>query len=288
MFNRRTTGSVVCPGCGALVGVRDSACYMCGRANPGLFGFGPLLRKLGADFGFVPMVIGASSLLYVLSLLLSGSSIFEVNGLFSILSPNTPALFLFGASGAIPVFRFGRWWTVLSASWLHGSLLHIVFNMYYVRMFGPAAADLFGPARTVIIYVVAGAAGFLLSSFAGAYMGWMPLPMLRGAGFTVGASAPIFGLLGAMVHYGHIGSSSVKQAALQYAIPFFLFGLIMPGVDNYAHLGGFAGGYLASAFLNPMTRERGDHTVIALMCLGATFVAIVASILSGMPLFLRS
>jgi len=288
MFNRRTTGSVVCPGCGALVGVRDSACYMCGRANPGLFGFGPLLRKLGADFGFVPMVIGASSLLYVLSLLLSGSSIFEVNGLFSILSPNTPALFLFGASGAIPVFRFGRWWTVLSASWLHGSLLHIVFNMYYVRMFGPAAADLFGPARTVIIYVVAGAAGFLLSSFAGAYMGWMPLPMLRGAGFTVGASAPIFGLLGAMVHYGHIGSSSVKQAALQYAIPFFLFGLIMPGVDNYAHLGGFAGGYLASAFLNPMTRERGDHTVIALMCLGATFVAIVASILSGLPLFLRS
>jgi rhomboid protease GluP len=261
---------------------------MCGRANPGLFGFGPLLRKLGSDFGFVPMVIGASSLLYVLSLLLSGSSIFEVNGLFSILSPNTPALFLFGASGAIPVFRFGRWWTVLSASWLHGSLLHIVFNMYYVRMFGPAAADLFGPARTVIIYVVAGAAGFLLSSFAGAYMSWMPLPMLRGAGFTVGASAPIFGLLGAMVHYGHIGSSSVKQAALQYAIPFFLFGLIMPGVDNYAHLGGFAGGYLASAFLNPMTRERGDHTVIALMCLGATFVAIVASILSGLPLFLRS
>ena len=288
MFNRRTTGSVVCPACGALVGVKDSACYMCGRANPGLFGFGPLLRKLGSDFGFVPMVIAASSLLYVLSLLLSGSSIFEVSGLFSILSPNVPALFLFGASGAIPVFRFGRWWTVLRASWLHGSLLHVVFNMYYVRMFGPAAADLFGPARTVIIYVIAGAAGFLLSSFAGAYLGWMPLPMLRGAGFTVGASAPIFGLLGAMVHYGHIGSSSVKQAALQYAIPFFLFGLIMPGVDNYAHLGGFAGGYLVSAFLNPMTRERGDHMIVALMCLGATFVAIVASILSGLPLFLRS
>ncbi len=288
MFNRRTTGSVVCPGCGALVGVKESACYMCGRSNPGLFGFGPLLRKLGADFGFVPMVIAASSVLYVASLLLSGSSIFEVNGIFSILSPNVPALFLLGASGAVPVFRFGRWWTVLSASWLHGSLLHIVFNMYYVRMFGPAAADLFGPARTVIIYVIAGAAGFLLSSFAGAYLGWMPLPMLRGAGFTVGASAPIFGLLGAMVHYGHIGSSSVKQAALQYAIPFFLFGLIMPGVDNYAHLGGFAGGYLVSAFLNPMTRERGDHMVVALLCLGATFIAIVASILSGLPLFLRS
>src|SRR5712691_5297132 len=108
MFNRRTTGSVVCPACGALVGVKDSACYMCGRANPGLFGFGPLLRQLGSDFGFVPMIIGASSLLYVVSLLLSGSSIFEGRSLFSILSPNTPALFVLGASGAVPVFRFGR------------------------------------------------------------------------------------------------------------------------------------------------------------------------------------
>ncbi|HUK37413.1 MAG TPA: rhomboid family intramembrane serine protease, partial [Vicinamibacterales bacterium] len=181
--------------------------------------------------------------------------------------------------------RFGRWWTVFSASWLHGSLLHIVFNMYYVRMFGPAAADLFGPARTVVIYVVAGATGFLLSSFAGAYL--PRIPFLAGAGFTVGASAPLFGLLGAMVHYGHVGSSSVKQAALQYAIPLFLFGLVMPGVDNWAHAGGFLGGFLVSAVFNPMTRERGDHMIIALVCLAATFAAIVVSILTGVALFLR-
>jgi len=276
MFNRRTTGSVVCPGCGALVGVKDASCYMCGRVNPG---------RLGADFGFVPVAIAASSLLYVLTLLLSGRSIFQVSGIFSILSPNVPALFVFGASGAVPVFRYGRWWTVLSASWLHGSLLHIAFNMYYVRMFGPIAADLFGPARTVIIYVVAGAVGFLMSSFAGAYL--PRIPFLAGAGFTVGASASIFGLLGAMVHYGRVGSSSVKQMALQYAIPFFLFGLVMPGVDNWAHAGGFAGGYLVSAFLNPMTRERGDHMIIALLCLAATFLSIAWSILSGLPLFLQ-
>ena len=285
LFNRRTTGSVVCPACGALVGVKDPACYMCGRVNPGLFGFGPLLRQLGADFGFVPVVIGASGLLYVCSLLLSGSSIFQISGLFSILSPNLPSLFLFGASGGIPVFRFGRWWTVLSASWLHGSLLHIVFNMYYVRMFGPAAAELFGPARTVIIYVISGAVGFLLSSFAFRYM--PGLPILSGAGFTVGASAPLFGLLGAMVHYGRVGSSSVKNAALQYAVPLFLFGLVMPGVDNWAHAGGFLGGYLVSAVLNPMSRERGDHMIVALLCLLATFVAIVVSVVSGLSLFLR-
>ena len=44
----------------------------------------------------------------------------------------------------------------------------------------------------------------------------------------------------------------------------------MPGIDNYAHLGGFAGGYFTSAFLNPMTRERGDHMIIAMVCLAAT------------------
>ena len=60
VFQRRTTGSVVCPSCGSLVGVRDDKCYQCGRSNPGLWGYGPALRKLGADFGFVPVVIGAS------------------------------------------------------------------------------------------------------------------------------------------------------------------------------------------------------------------------------------
>jgi rhomboid protease GluP len=258
---------------------------MCGRANPGLWGFGPALRQLGADFGFVPLVIGTSGVMYVLTLLTSGASIFRMTGLFSILSPSTQVLFLFGASGAIPVFTFGRWWTVLSASWLHGGLLHILFNMMWVRDLGPAATELFGPARTIIIYTVAGVTGFVLSSVAGVMLGDLPIPILRGAGFTVGASASIFGLLGALVHYGRTGTSHVKQQALRFAIPLFLFGLIMPGVDNYAHAGGFLGGYAASSLLKPMTRERGDHLIIAAVCVVATVVAIVVSVVDGMPLF---
>jgi rhomboid protease GluP len=244
-----------------------------------------MFRALGADLGFVPIVIGGCSLLYVLSLLATGTGIFQGGGLFSFLSPSVPALFLFGASGAVPVFRFGRWWTVLSASWLHGGLLHIVFNMLWVRQLGPACADLVGPARTVIIYTVAGVTGFTLSSLGGAYLGFLPLPMLRGAGFTVGASASIFGLLGALVHYGNRVSSSVKQQALGYALPLFLFGFIMPGVDNYAHAGGFLGGYAASAFLNPLTRERGDHLLVAVGCLVATLLAVLFSVLSGLSIF---
>src|SRR5438132_4815897 len=106
VLHRRTTGSVVCPSCGSLVGVRDDRCYTCGRANPGLWGFAPMLRQLGTDLGFVPLVAGASSILYVLTLLTSGPSI-RMDGLMSFLAPSTPALFLFGASGALPVLGFG-------------------------------------------------------------------------------------------------------------------------------------------------------------------------------------
>ena len=274
----------MCPSCGSLVGVNDDRCYTCGRANPGLWGFGPLLRRLGADLGFVPLVMGASSAIYLVMLIASGTGI-RMDGMMSIMAPSTSVLFLFGASGAVPVFGFGRWWTVLSAGWLHSGLLHILFNMLWVRQLGPATADVIGPARTVIVYTVAGVAGFLLSSIAGTVLGNTPIFFLRGAGFTVGASAPIFGLLGALVHYGRTGSSLMKQQAMGYAVMLFVFGLIMPGVDNYAHAGGFAGGYLTSAFFNPMTRERGDHLVVAVVCLVATFAAIVVSIFTGLALF---
>ena len=274
---------MVCPGCGSLVGVRDEKCYTCGRANPGLWGFGPALRRLGADLGFVPLVIGACSTLYVLTLLMSGPQLQLVGGgMMSFLAPSGRALLLFGMSGAAPVFAYGWWWTLLSASWLHGNFLHILFNMMWVRDLGPATADVVGPSRTVVIYTVSGACGFLLSSFAGYYLR-IPIPLLNGAPYTMGASASIFGLLGALWHYGRMsGSSYIRGQAGYYAAVLFLMGLVMPGVDNYAHAGGFLGGYATSAFFNPLTRERGDHLLIAMACLAATFLAIAFSVLHGL------
>jgi rhomboid protease GluP len=285
VFKRRTTGSVVCPACGSLVGVRDDKCYTCGRANPGFWGFGPALRRLGTDFGFVPIVITGSTLLYLLSLVLSGPNV--VQGGFSLFGPNNNVAYLLGASGALPVYIDKHWWTILSATWLHGGVFHILFNMMWVRDLGPVSCDTIGPARTAIIYVVAGACGFLLSSTAGYFLipSSLPIPLfLRGAALTLGASASIFGLLGALVHYGRMsGSSLIRGEALRYAIILFVFGLIMPGVDNYAHAGGFLGGYATSMIFNPLTRERGDHTVIALVCLAATVLAVIASVIVGLP-----
>ena len=57
MFKRQRTGSVVCASCGSLVGVNDEQCYSCGRRNPGLWGYAPLLRRLGNDLGFVSIIV---------------------------------------------------------------------------------------------------------------------------------------------------------------------------------------------------------------------------------------
>jgi rhomboid protease GluP len=260
------------------VGVNDAQCYTCGRRNPGLWGFSPLLRRFGNDLGFVTFVIGACVVLYMATLLLSPGA-FRGRGIMSLLSPDTNVLLRFGASGRLPVFIVGHWWTVLSASWLHGSVLHIVFNMYVLNQLAPNAAEAYGPARMVIIYTVAGICGFLLTSAAAYFLIRLPLPAaLRGANVTIGASASIFGLVGAMVYYGRRGSSAVTAIYVRWAIMMGIFGLIVPGIDNYAHAGGFAGGYLAAQWLDPFKPERIDHIVMALVCLLASALAVIASV----------
>jgi rhomboid protease GluP len=281
MFRRQTTGSVVCVSCGYLVGVNDDKCYHCGRRNPGLWGFAPALRRLGHDLGFVPFVIGACGVLYVLTWIISGANL--GGSLFDLLPVGQNTLVLFGASGYLPIFALGRWWTVLSAGWLHASLLHIVFNMMWIRQLAPAVGDLYGPGRMVIIYTVAGVTGFALTSVVGPVLGF--LPFLHGAPITIGASAPIFGLLGALVHYGRrSGSSAVGSQAVYYAIVLFVFGFVVPNVDNYAHAGGFLGGYLASRVLDPLKAERIDHMAVALGCLVLTMLSIVVSVVHGLSL----
>jgi rhomboid protease GluP len=282
LLRRQRTGSVVCPSCGKLVGVNDEKCLNCGRRNPGMWGFAQAFRRLGQDFGFAVVVIGGSIALYAAGLLIDPAG-FGRGGLFSALSPTTRSLFLLGASGAIPVFELGRWWTVLSAAWLHGGPLHLLFNVLWVRQLAPETAEAYGPARMVIIYTVSGVCGFLLSSLAGHYLLFLPR-FLGGASFTVGASAPIFGLLGAIVHYGRRrGSSVVGRQALGYAVILGLFGFVMRDIDNWAHLGGFVGGYLVARWLDPWLPERVDHVVAAFACLVAAVAAIAASVLTGLP-----
>ena len=282
MLRRQRTGSVICSSCGVLVGVNDDKCYNCGRRNPGLWGFAPLLRSLGADLGFIPFVMGTCIVVYVLTLIASGGMMNQVSPL-SFLGPSPAALLLFGESGAVPIFIYHRWWTVLSAAWLHAGLLHILFNMMALRQLGPPTAEFYGPGRTVIIYTTGAVAGFALSSCAALY--FPALPFLRGSFYTVGASASISGLIGALMYYGRsTGSGIVRTEATRIVIMLAVYGFIMPGIDNYAHAGGFLGGYLTAMLLNPMKPERGDHVLVAIVCLALSLASIVASVVTAIPL----
>src|SRR5687768_5861032 len=121
MFQRQREGSVICTSCGVHVGVNDPTGDNCGRRNPGLWGYGKALRGLRYDLRIINIVTAGTIIMFVLSLILSraGSSIR--------LTPSSVALQILGASGAGPVFGRGWWWTVLTAGWLHGGILHIFF-----------------------------------------------------------------------------------------------------------------------------------------------------------------
>jgi rhomboid protease GluP len=279
MFGRKRTGSVLCPSCGKLVGISDERCLNCGRRNPGMWGFTSALSRLGRDLGFVQAVYGGCVLIYLLMLAVDPQGI-RFDNLFSFLGPSQTSELRFGASGALPVYVMGRWWTVLSAGWLHAGLLHIAFNLSWVRMLAPEVGNLYGPGRMVMIYTAGSIVGFGLSST----VGYVSHGVL-GSIFTVGASAPILGLLGALVYYGRrTGSRAVSRQAWGWAATLIVFGFFMRGVDNFAHIGGFAGGYLASMLFDPLRPERGNHLAGALVCLILTALSILASLVVPMPI----
>ena len=289
MFERQRSGSVLCRSCGGLTGVSDETCFHCGAKNPGLFGFAAGLRNVGADLGFGPLILSICALAYGLSLALDPSGI-GFQGL-NVFSPSLEASLRMGASGIYPVWQDGRWWTVLSAGWLHGSLIHIFFNLYWVRILVPQVAELYGPGRTVIIYTLGSIAGFVMSSSAPVAILWVapflrgPLSVFPGYGmFTLGASAALMGLWGALLTYGQrTGSSSLRQWAWRNVVYFMLFGLMVRGVDNWAHLGGLLGGWLVARLLDPLKSERTNHVVIAILCLVASAASIAASLLIPVP-----
>jgi rhomboid protease GluP len=193
---------------------------------------------------------------------------------FGILAPGGGALDLLGMTGAYALAQ-GRWWTLLTAVYLHGGLLHLLFNLIWIHQLAPAVEETFGGARLVLLFTAGGVAGYALSGVAG-------------VGFSVGASGAVFGLLGAMVCYGRtrggwFGMAVFRQYG-QWALLLLVLGFLMPGVNNLAHLGGFAGGYVAALALGHGERaaERGIHAVLAGAALALTGVAFALALWTGL------
>src|SRR6266849_6879406 len=262
---RKTSGSILCLSCGRLTNADALVCLVCGRRNPGMWGFAGPLRAVFRSWNFTNTVTGVCVALYVATLVFDPYAALRPRGIFDVFSPSDRALWAFGAAGARP-WQAGHWWTIFTAIYLHGGLLHILFNVLWIRQLGPAVEEIYGPARLVVIFTVSGVAGFVVSNS-------------LGVPFTIGASGSIFGLLGAIVAYGRkrggvFGRMVLRQYG-QWALILFIMGFFMAGVNNWAHAGGFAGGFLSGLGLS-LAEHRNETALDKLLAAAAIVVTLVA------------
>lgn len=144
----------------------------------------------------------------------------------------------FGANNILLV-KNGEIYRLLTCAFLHVGLIHLVVNMYSLRVIGPSVESLIGKGKFVFIYLISAISASLMS-----------LVFADSNIVSVGASGAIFGLMGALLYFGYHYRLYLNDAIKTQIIPVILFNLIigfmMPGIDNGAHIGGLIGGYLAT------------------------------------------
>lgn len=131
----------------------------------------------------------------------------------------------------------GEWWRLMTSAFLHGSVLHILFNMYVLWVLGPTLESLFGHVRFAVLYLVAALAGGVASYTFGPFNS-----------VSVGASGAIFGLMAALIVTGHHLRRDVTQVIVLLVIN-AVIGFVVPGIDWRAHLGGAVSGAVVAAVL---------------------------------------
>lgn len=267
-MSRQISGSILCPSCGQLISVNAETCIHCGQKRPGLWGFGPMLRNLLGNYGFTEVFMAFCILLYGVSLLLDPKAIFQMRSFLSFLSPSHDSLERLGMTGVKAIVQ-GQWWTLITAIFLHGGLLHIYFNLSSIRQLAPAVEEFFGTTRLVLIFMISGIFGFVLSNLVGTlyliYFRYMIDPnswfhFLLDVRYTIGASGSLFGLLGALTYYGRNRGGSfgvaIYKQSWQGALANLFLGLFIPIINNWAHIGGFISGYMVAMLLGYIEKRR--------------------------------
>jgi rhomboid protease GluP len=218
MDNRR-----MCPHCRAFITASDRVCPYCGET----IGARAVDRQNAGEMlvGFIPSGRFVTMVIVLVNLALFAGDQFA----------GTRTLGIAGADVGVLV-RNGQWYRLITAGYLHRDFLHIGMNMWVLFDLGAEVEAMYGPARLFVMYTLATVLGFLASGY------FHPMNP------SLGASAGLFGLIGAMIALGvrnrHAAAKSIRALYIRWAIYGLLFGLL-PGVDNTAHLGGLAAGFIA-------------------------------------------
>jgi len=273
----REKKSTICPRCRKLINRDEPACPYCGLRNPG----SPWQSLLRLKMFYHPVdaikaLIIVNAVFYLFTIIIDPQAIGLSANPLTFLSPSSGSLFLVGATGTIPIGQFHRWWTLVSASYLHGGILHIFFNMAALWQLGPFVAHEYGLSRFFTIYTLGGIVGFLVSHVAG-------VP------FTIGASASLCGLIGATLYYGKsrggFYGNAIFRQVMGWIMGLGIFGFLVPGINNWAHGGGILAGIVGGFLLGYIERrqESGTDRLLGLICVlltaGVLAWAVIQSIL---------
>jgi rhomboid protease GluP len=226
----------MCPHCRAFITTSDRVCPYCETK------VGPraIDRRQPADIlgGFIPHARFTTSIILLINLGLFAATVaFSMGtlGTSAIMGIDGATLFRFGAK--YQIFQTGEWWRLVTAGFLHGGLIHIAMNSWVLLDLGAEVEETYGAPRLIVFYFLATVSGFFLSS-------------LWSNSLSVGASAGLFGLLGAMIALGVRKRHTPEGAAIRalyvrWLIYGLALGVLISRIDNAAHIGGLAAGFVA-------------------------------------------
>jgi len=268
----------ICPACGTLVGISATRCHECGTSLR--FSLVAMGKSLGGTIGGETPV---TTLVLILNLLLFGVSLVATNqgsnggpNLFSGISGRV--LFQLGARQSIAILS-GEWWRLVMPMFLHAGLLHLGMNSLFLVDIGPQVERIYGSARYLFIYVLTGICSFITST---AWNLWM----YQGFGIGIGASGALAGLIGVMwgMTTGRGGSyaRAIRAQMIRMTGYLVVMALLPIGIDNAAHFGGLAAGFLLGKLLadrEPMNAREFKRAYALAWLAGAVVVASFAMML---------
>ena len=183
----------------------------------------------------------------------------------SVIGGHTEQYLRFGANFA-PLTTGGEWWRVVTCIFVHAGVLHLALNMWALWDSGRLAERLFGNAWFAALYLFAGVCGSFASMLWNQHV------------ISAGASGAVFGVFGALLAYMTVERGSIPPAALNrlrvststFVVYSLFYGFMQSGVDNAAHLGGLAGGFIMGLIVaRPLSAppRHGDNARRALLAM---------------------